>query len=343
MSDTKMFAWIKEQGKEGLTKVMCDIPKVTDDNVLVKVKATGICGTDFGIYKGYRKVDANLIPGHEFCGEIIELGKNVKGYEIGDLVVPSVVNRCGKCWSCINGYDAQCENLEEIGIHINGSFAEYVSVPSATLHKVPKNFNVEVGASIEPVAVAYSAVKKADIFMPGADVIVFGPGAIGLYISQIVKIAGAVNVVLVGAAGDEKRLELAETYGVHTVNGSKQNLDEELEKLFSKGKANLVFDATGVAGIVGGMLKYLLPHGQLILAGIYKDRSSVNFLELVRGEISVKGTFCYTLSEFEGAVKLVIDNKINFNKIVDIFPLSQLSEGFENALSKKSIKVILKP
>jgi L-iditol 2-dehydrogenase len=342
MADRKMLAWIKEPDKAGLTKVRSGIPKVTDDHVLVKVKATGICGTDFGIYKGSRKVDANLIPGHEFCGEIIETGKNVKGYEIGDMVVPSCVNRCGKCWSCINGFDAQCEKLEEIGIHINGSFAEYVSVPSATLHKVPKDVDVQIAASIEPVAVAYSAVKKADIFMPGANVIVFGPGAIGLYISQLLKIAGA-NVLLIGADGDDKRLNLAQSYGICTVDNSMEDLDEEIRNVFPKGKVNLIYDATGVAGIVGGMLQYLLPHGQLILAGIYKDRSSINLLEVVRNEISVKVTFCYTLSEFEGAIQLVLDHKINFDGIVEILPLSQLKEGFENAMSKKSLKVILVP
>lgn len=342
MSGQKMLAWVKDPEKEGLTKIRCGIPKITDDNVLVKVKATGICGTDFAIYKGYRKVDANLIPGHEFCGEIIEVGKHVKGYEKGDMVVPSVVNRCGKCWSCINGYDAQCEKLEEIGIHIDGSFAEYVSVPSATLHKVPKDVDALTGASIEPVAVAYSAVKKADTLMPGANVIVFGPGAIGIYISQLVKLAGA-NVVLVGADGDAKRLGLAQSYGIQTVDNSIADLNAELNKIFPKGKANFVFDATGVAGIVGGTLQYLLPHGQLILAGIYKDRSSINLLEVVRNEIVVKGTFCYTLSEFEEAIQLVLDHKINFKGIVETLPLSQLKEGFENAMSKKSLKIILIP
>lgn len=342
MAERKMLAWIKEPDKEGLTKVRRDIPKGTDENVLVKVLAAGICGTDFGIYKGYRKVDASLIPGHEFCGEIIEVGKRVKGYEPGDLVVPSIINRCGKCWSCMHGYDAQCESLEEIGIHINGSFAEYVSVPSAALHKVPKDINVQIAASIEPVAVAYSAVKKADIFLPEANVIVFGPGAIGLYISQLVKSAGA-NVILVGADGDDKRLNLAQKFGIHTVDHTIEDLNEKIKNIFPKGKANLIFDATGVAGIVGGMVQYLLPHGQLILAGIYKERSSMNLLEIVRGEFLVKGTFCYTLSEFEEAIRLVLNHKINFDGMIEVLPLKQLKEGFENAMKKKSLKVILIP
>lgn len=114
----------KSLGKYGLVKSNCEIPTIKDDEVLVKVLATGICGTDFGIYKGYREVEEGLIPGHEFIGEIVETGASVTGYEAGDRVVPSIVKKCGKCPACIQGFEAQCENLQEIGIHIDGSFAE---------------------------------------------------------------------------------------------------------------------------------------------------------------------------------------------------------------------------
>jgi threonine dehydrogenase-like Zn-dependent dehydrogenase len=229
-----------------------------------------------------------------------------------------------------------------MGIHIDGSFAEYIAAPPAALHKVPREIDVQAAASIEPVALAYSAVKKAGIFLPGASIIIFGPCAVGLYTSQIARLAGA-NVVVVGSEGDEKRLLLAQSSGIHTVNNSVQDLDEVIRILFPKGKADIVIDATGVAGIVGGMPQYLLPHGQLILAGVYKDRSSVNPLEIVRGDIAVKGTFCYTLNDFEGAIQLVLDQRIDFHGIVDTFPLSQLKEGFENAMSKKSLKAVLIP
>ena len=119
-----MLAWRKSLGKYGLVKSDCEIPTIKDDEVLVKVLATGICGTDFGIYKGYREVEEGLIPGHEFIGEIVKLGSSVTGYEVGDRVVPSIVKKCGKCPACIQGFEAQCENLLEIGIHINGSFAD---------------------------------------------------------------------------------------------------------------------------------------------------------------------------------------------------------------------------
>ena len=343
MKTTMMDAWIKKSGVAGLTKARTTVPHITDENVLIRVLACGICGSDLSIYKGYREVPDNLIPGHELCGEVVEIGKLVSGYSVGDYVVPSIVNFCRKCWPCIHGYEAQCEELEEIGIHVDGGFAQYVSVPHKILHKVPRTMDPILAASIEPVAVAYTAVSKAKHFIPGSNAIVFGPGAIGLYIAQLLKVSGAREVIVVGAEGDDARLHLAKQYGVHTINAFVSNLDDEVKKIIPNKKVEFIFDATGVAGVVEDILKYLLPHGQLILAGIYKQPGSIDLLELVRNELTIQGTFCYTLSSFEMAIKLVIGNHINFDGIVDTYPLSQLDEAFDRALHKRSIKVIVKP
>lgn len=128
-----MLAWRKSLGKYGLVKSDCEIPMIKDDEVLVKVLATEIYGTDFGIYKGYREVEEGLIPRHEFIGEIVKLGSSVTGYEVG------------------------------------------------------KDMDLKTGASIEPVVVAYSAVKKVLQFIPGKDVLIYAPGAIGLYTAQIAE------------------------------------------------------------------------------------------------------------------------------------------------------------
>ncbi|MCI9598241.1 MAG: alcohol dehydrogenase catalytic domain-containing protein [Firmicutes bacterium] len=336
-----MLAWKKRKGQYGLVKTDCPIPKIKDTEVLVKVLATGICGTDFGIYKGYREVADGLTPGHEFIGEIVELGKDVAGYQVGDRVVPSIIQKCGTCPACIDGFEAQCENLREIGIHIDGSFAEYTAVPAVTLHKVGKDMDLKTGASIEPVAVAYSAVKKAEQFIPGKDVLIYGPGAIGLYTAQIAKIAGAGTILLAGTGADIERLALAkENYGVETINIEAEDIEAKMRDCFKHGKADLIFEATGVAQIIGDMLSKLRPHGELILVGVYHDSSEVNFLYAGRGELTIKGTFCYTLSEFESAIKLVEMGKINFDGIVDTIELENLDEGFEKTMSKQSIKIV---
>lgn len=336
-----MLSWKKKNGQYGLVKSDAVRPVISDDQVLVKVLATGICGTDFGIYKGYREVEEGLIPGHEFVGEIVEKGASVRGYEVGDKVVPSIVIKCGTCPACLAGFEAQCENLKEIGIHIDGSFAEYVAVPAVSLHKVSGDIDPVVGASIEPVAVAYSAVRKVSQFIPGKDVLVYGPGAIGLYTAQIAKIAGAGTILIAGTAADKERLELAASrYGAEIVYSDTESVEEKMKECFKHGKADIVFECTGVAALIGGMLPLLKPHGELVLVGVYHDDSQVNFLPAGRGELTIRGTFCYTLDEFEYAIRLVEKDMIDFTGIVETTVLDKLDEGFERTMSKEAIKIV---
>lgn len=337
-----MLAWKKHNGQYGLVKTEAEVPEIKADEVLVKVLATGICGTDFGIYKGYREVPEGLIPGHEFIGEIIAKGDEVEGYEVGDKVVPSIVVKCGTCPACLDGYEAQCENLTEIGIHFDGSFAEYVAVPQVALHKVADDIDPVVGASIEPVAVAYSAVKKVEQFIAGKDVLIAGPGAIGLYTAQIAALAGAGTILMSGTAADEARLRLvADQYGVETVvDDGEGSVKKKMEECFKYGKADIVFECTGVAQLIGGLLPLLRPHGELVLVGVYHDDSTVNFLPAGRGELTIRGTFCYTLSEFEYAIRLVELGRINFTGIVETTELARLDEGFERTMSKEAIKIV---
>lgn len=336
----KMLSWGKKNNQYGLVQMEKPLPEPNADEVLVKVLATGICGTDIGIYKGHRKIDENLTPGHEFCGEIVDVGSNVSKYKKGDFVIPSIVVKCGLCQACLDGYESQCENLREIGIHIDGSFAEYVAVPQIALHKPCKNISLDDAASVEPVAVAVSAVKKIDGGLFGKDVVVNGPGAIGLYITQISIMAGARSVVVLGASSED-RLALARSYGAKTIKTSKEDKDSRLKELLPNRKADVVFEASGVASTTNDFIEYLKPHGELVLVGIYKDTGEINLLEMVRSESIIKGSFCYTLSEFESAIRLVEENKINFKGIVTRFKLEQLPEAFDSVITKKAIKAIL--
>jgi 2-desacetyl-2-hydroxyethyl bacteriochlorophyllide A dehydrogenase len=316
------------------------IPEIRQNEVLVKVISTGICGTDHGIYKGYRAVSEGLVAGHEFIGEVARVGVGVDGYEVGDRVIPSIVIRCGQCEACLNGYECQCEKLLEIGIHVDGSFAEYVAVPVQALHKVDKHFPSDKGASVEPVAVALSAVKKVDGGLLGKKVIINGAGAIGLYIAQIALIGGAASVVVL-ARSSVDRLELSASYGAKTINRSKDDLDTKLAEYFGDGKAHVFFEASGVASTVNEFIPHMKPHGQIVLVGVYKDQGELNLTQILRAELRICGSFCYLLCEFDEAIKLVEDGKINFDRIVSHYDMAALPEAMEDALSRKVIKAIL--
>ncbi len=234
--------------------------------------------------------------------------------------------------------------MQEIGIHIDGSFAEYVACPKSTLHKVGADMDLMVGASIEPVAIGYAAVRKVRDSLAGKSVMVYGPGPIGLYITQLVKASGAASIVLAGTK--EARLAIGrEKYGVNTVNVREDDVEAKLREYFplNKGKADVIFEATGVASTVNEAIGNLGPHGELILVSVYHEPAEIDLLPVLRGELSLKGSFCYTREEFEYAIEMVKAGKINFDGIVSTTKLDTLDQGFEDEISRKAIKVVAMP
>ena len=336
----EMKAWVKKKGVDGLVKVMLPVPEVKPDEILVKVKAVGICGTDMGIYAGYRDVPEGLVPGHEFCGEVVKIGDRVKGYELGDLVTPGIIINCGSCWSCHNGFEAQCDNLQEIGIHRDGAFAEYVVFPATAAHKLPKDYSLVKAASIEPVAVAYNIVKKIDDICLDKDVIVFGPGPIGLYCAQLLMNMGFRNVIMVGTR--ESRLKVARQFGAKTVNINEEDLFESCRKYVGDKGAEIAIEATGNPNAINDALELLSAHGQLVLAGIFHKPVSMGLFEMIRKESSISTAFCYTWTDYEHATQMMINDKINIDDIVThVMPLDDMDNAVSLIKSRQAIKVVL--
>jgi L-iditol 2-dehydrogenase len=151
---------------------------------------------------------------------------------------------------------------------------------------------------------------------------------------------GAARVAVIWASS-ENRLALARSYGALTVKTSCEDCGERLNAYFRNGKADILFEASGDAGAVNGLIRHMKPHGRIILVGIYKDMGQIDMLEVVRSELEVAGSFCYLLSEFEDAIRFVGEKRISFEGIVDRFPLDDLPEAFESVLARKSVKAML--
>jgi L-iditol 2-dehydrogenase len=335
-----MEAWVKQKGVHGLVKTRLPIPKIQPDEVLVRVKAGGICGSDVGIYKGYRDVPDGLVPGHEFCGDIVQVGDKVQDYQVGDMVTPGIIINCGECFPCRNGYEQQCENLLEYGIHVNGCFAEYVACKKSTLHRLPKDFSPVIGASIEPVAVACNIVGQIQGNCLNKNALVFGPGPIGLYTVQLLKMMGFANVIMVGTR--ESRLKVARDLGCQTINIREEDLLERCQTLLDGEKADVIIEATGQTDVFEQVFKLLVPRGQIVFAGIFHEPATVDFFPVIRSQYRISFAFCYTWSEYQQAVGLVVNGSIKFEGIVThVVPMDEADKGFELSIGRQAIKVIL--
>ena len=174
-----MLAVVKEHEGPGFAVKEVPYPVLRDTDVIIKVRSVGICGTDGPILAGTRPVPYPLIPGHEFAGDIVEVGSTVQHLKVGDRVTPCIVIGCGDCDMCIEGKEVLCDNLVETGIHVDGAFAEYVRVPAKVCRKMRDTTTYDQGASVDPVASAYRTVKASRI--TSKDVCcVYGAGPIGL-------------------------------------------------------------------------------------------------------------------------------------------------------------------
>ena len=200
------------------------IPKLSPIDVLVKVKRVGICGSDIIWFYGISPVGTNsgkgpIVLGHEFTGEIVEVGEVPKMLDLfspGDRVVVNPMQNCTACYKCAEGQTHLCENISVPGYSVNGGFAEYCATRYTGLFKLPQNINFDVGAFIEPFACVSNAIRKMQI-EPGDFVVVFGPGSIGLMMTQLCKSVGAGRIALIGAANDDWRLEQGRKLGANYI------------------------------------------------------------------------------------------------------------------------------
>ena len=189
-----MKAVVKSRPEPGVEVMDIPIPEVADDEVLIKVKAAAICGSDLGIYNytpAYIGMRLPVVMGHEFAGEVAETGTLVEGYTAGDRVLSESVKACGGCGFCRQGMSNLCDGSTLFGIHTDGGFAEYVAVPYKLLHRMPPGMSYEEAALVEPLSNAVHFVNDVTPFRSGDLVVVQGCGPIGLFSAQLFSLGGA--------------------------------------------------------------------------------------------------------------------------------------------------------
>lgn len=226
-------------------------PSCKPDEVIVQVAATGICGTDLHIYRNEYMSRFPLIAGQEFCGVIVEAGKEVSDFRTGDRVAVDPSLYCGHCYFCRDLKVNHCLNWEGIGITRSGSFAEYVAVPARACYSLPEGLTDSQGAFIEPVSCVVHALNPLRIF-PSDEVLIFGSGPMGLILVQALRHSGASQVVVVEKQAD--RLPLARQLGATQILIANDDQPRALKDIAPYGFA-IVIDATGVPSVIEQALR----------------------------------------------------------------------------------------
>ena len=286
-----------------------DTPIVGPKDVLMRVRATGICGTDLELFHGIMPyitlglMKHPFVPGHEWAGEVVEVGSEVTGFAAGDRVTGDVSIACDECFYCLTGKYNLCTSKTEVGCWNKkpGSFAEYLTMPAKHVYELPDSISFEEGAMVEPAATAVHTVECADISL-GDTVVVQGDGPIGLLSLQAARAAGAAEVVLVGTA--PSKLDLGGRLGADvTINADAQDPVERVMDLTSGVGAHVVIEASGVPGALDQTFRMARDAGHVSLVGIYTDvvrefdMNQIVFKMLsVRGVLASPGFFPATLS-----------------------------------------------
>lgn len=320
-----------------------EIPELDGHQVLIRIKASYICGSDLHIYKDrHPAVKPPVTIGHEFAGEVVKTGALVSSVKIGDRVTVEPVVACGTCSACKHGDYGYCENISFTYRCGDGAMADYFVGKDERVYKLPDGMSYEEGALTEPMAVALHAVKRADVRL-GDKVVVIGAGAIGIFVAAICRYLGAAQVVV--SDFSEFRLAVAGQMGAtRTVCASKENLEEAISGM-SDGKGfDKAFECVGMEETFNQAVRSVRTNGLVTDIGIFeKQQVSFDASLLVKKEIRIQGSqgYCW---DFEDAIRLVRDLKVK-PLITHRFPLERLKEAFDTVLSidSNAIKVCLIP
>lgn len=329
----------RESGSMKLIDV--ETPEPASDEVLIEVEYAGLCGSDAGIYEfkpAFERMNPPTIIGHEYTGQIVEIGDDVTRFSPSERVVERPIHGCGECYQCKIGMENICQNTELTGIDHDGAYAGYITAPEGSLQTVPNDVDPRHAALTEPTAVCTRAVMENSRVSAGDRVLVAGPGPIGLLTAQVADAQGA-EVTVAGVSPDTTyRLPLAKKLGFPTINIEETDLEAYREEFTDGIGYDVVFDTTGHPSGLSMAAEEVRKGGQIVLVG-QTGETTMSYTPLVRAEVDLQCSYSAMYRDFESAFRLIASGDVDHETFLDDrFSLLNSEDAFKSFLAGETCK-----
>ncbi|MCE8026351.1 MULTISPECIES: L-threonine 3-dehydrogenase [Halomonadaceae] len=338
-----MKALIKKEASPGLWLEEVPDPQVGINDVLIKVKRTAICGTDVHIYKwdswAQKTIPVPMVVGHEFVGEIVEVGSNVNDFRPGQIVSGEGHVVCGRCRNCLAGRRHLCAHTSGVGVNRPGAFAEYVALPMSNVWEHKPGIDLDVAAIFDPLGNAVHTALQFDLL--GEDVLITGAGPIGAMAAAVCRHAGARHVVVTDL--NPGRLELAKRLGAtRTVDVRHETLPEVQRELGLTEGFDVGLEMSGSPAAFRDMLANMCHGGKISMLGIPTEEIAIDWNTVIFNMLTLKGIYGREMYETWYKMSVMIDSGLDISPVITHrLPYTEFQQGFDAMLSGEASKVVL--
>ncbi|MFZ4834696.1 L-threonine 3-dehydrogenase [Rouxiella sp. Mn2063] len=338
-----MKALAKLHREQGIWMTDAPQPEPGHNDLLIKIRKTAICGTDVHIYNwddwSQKTIPVPMVVGHEYVGEVVGIGQEVKGFAIGDRVSGEGHITCGHCRNCRGGRTHLCRNTQGVGVNRPGAFAEYLVLPAFNAFKIPDNISDDLAAIFDPLGNAVHTALSFDLV--GEDVLICGAGPIGIMAAAICKHVGARHVVITDM--NEYRLALARKMGVtRAVNVKEERLEEVMASLGMTEGFDVGLEMSGAPAGFRSMLNAMNHGGRIAMLGIPPSDMSIDWNQVIFKGLFIKGIYGREMFETWYKMAALIQSGLDLTPLITHhFPIDQFQQGFDAMRSGQSGKVIL--
>ncbi|WP_394224233.1 L-threonine 3-dehydrogenase [Alteromonas gracilis] len=338
-----MKSLVKAKAEKGIWLQDTPEPEVGHNDLLIKIRKTAICGTDMHIYNwdewSQKTIPVPMVVGHEYVGEVVGMGQEVKGFKVGDRVSGEGHITCGHCRNCRAGRVHLCRNTEGVGVNRPGAFAEYLVIPAFNAFKIPDNISDDLASIFDPFGNAVHTALSFDLV--GEDVLITGAGPIGIMAAAVAKHVGARHVVVTDI--NPYRLELAQKMGAtRVVDVSKEDLKDVMNELGMTEGFDVGLEMSGVPAAFRDMLNKMNHGGKIAMLGIPPQDVAIDWNQVIFKGLVIKGIYGREMFETWYKMASLLQSGLDLSPIIThTFSIDDFQKGFDTMGSGQSGKVIL--